>query len=180
VEDPGAGTTDGALKKRVTALLRRVSWQGCLAGVVVVALLVLAGERSMAWRDQRQQVADEKAAAAAATAEVDGLIDISGSTSKTAVDKLLAGATAEFRHDLETQADSLRKALTENKVTATGDVVSTGVVKLDDGRATVIVAAAGSVKNKQAKSGQPRNYRLKVDLQQDGGRWLVSGLEFVA
>ena len=70
--------------------------------------------------------------------------------------------------------------MARNKVTATGKVLSTGVVKLEDGRATVIVAAAGTVENAKTTEAEPRNYRLRVDLQQDGDRWLVSGLEFVA
>jgi len=168
------------MKELLATLLGRASWQTGLAAVVVVALVGFAGERGLAWQDQRQQVADEKAAAAAATAEVEGLIDVSGATSDQDLEKLLDGATAEFRSELEAQAGSLRKALVKNEVTATGDVVSAGVVKLEDGRATVIVAAAGTVQNKQTAEAEPRNYRLRVDLQQDDDRWLVSGLEFVA
>ena len=168
------------MKERLVTLLGRASGQAGLVAVVVVALVALAGERGLEWQDQRQRVADEKAAAAAATSEVEGLIDISGSTSKDDVEKLLDGATAEFRSELEDQADRLRKALTKNKVTATGDIVSAGVVKLEDGRATVIVAATGTVENTQTAEAEPRNYRLRVDLQQDDDRWLVSGLEFVA
>jgi Mce-associated membrane protein len=59
-------------------------------------------------------------------------------------------------------------------------VVSTGVVKFEGGSATVIVAAVGTVKNKDATDAEPRNYRLRVDLRESHGRWLVSGLEFVA
>jgi Mce-associated membrane protein len=180
VEDPGAGAADGALTGKVPTVFRRVSWQGWLTGLLVIALLAFAGQRAMAWRDRRQQLDDEKEAAAAATVEVEGLIDISASTSKDTIDQLLAGATADFRDELEQRAASLRKALAKNTVTATGDVVSAGVVKLEDGRATVIVAAAGSVENRHAKDAQPRNYRLKVDLREDDDRWLVSGLEFVA
>jgi hypothetical protein len=44
----------------------------------------------------------------------------------------------------------------------------------------VIVAAAGTVENSGTNAAEPRNYRLRVDLQKDGDRWLVSGLEFVA
>ena len=161
------------------AQLRGVSWQTGLVALVVVALLVVAGNRGLAWQDERQRAADEKDAAAAATTEVEGLIEVSGATSEQDLDKLLDGATAEFRAELEAQADRLRKALSKNKVTATGDVISTGVVKLDDGRATVIVAAAGTVENDQTVEAEPRNYRLRVDLQQDDDRWLVSGLEFV-
>lgn len=169
-----------ALRKPLSELRGRVSWQAGLLALVVLALLAVAGNRGLAWQDERQRATDEKDAAAAATAEVEGLIEVSGATSEEDLDRLLAGATAGFRDELEAQADRLRKALSKNKVTATGEVVSTGVVKLEDGRATVIVAATGTVENNQTAKAEPRNYRLRVDLQQDDDRWLVSGLEFVA
>lgn len=150
------------------------------AGLLAVALLVFAGQRALAWQDERGRVDDIAAASAAATSEVEGLIDISGSTSDADMKKLLAGATAEFRKELEAQADRLTKALADNQVQASGDAVSTGVVKLAGDRATVIVAAAGTVQNKQTKTAEPRNYRLSVDLQKHDGDWLVAGLEFVA
>lgn len=160
-------------------VLVRFSWQTVAVGLVVVLLLV-AGERALAWRDAGDRTDDENAAAAAASAEVEGLIDMSGSTSDADMEKLLAGATADFRSELESQADRLKKALASNKVKAEGEAVSTGVVKLDGDKATVIVAAVGTVKNNSTKEAEPRNYRLKVDLLKSDGKWLVSGLEFVA
>lgn len=148
--------------------------------LVVAALLAFSAERALAWQSERSLVADEKAAVAAATTEVEGLIDISSSTSDADMTRLLDGATAGFRSELEAQADRLRKALTDNAVKATGEAVSTGVAKLAGDRATVIVAAVGTVANKKTKDAEPRNYRLQVDLQEVDGTWLVSGLEFVA
>ncbi len=148
--------------------------------VLVLALLALAGWRGLAWQDARDRLADEKAAAAAASAEVEGLIDISGATSDADMAKLLDGATADFRSELEAQADRLKEALAANKVEATGEAVSTGVVELDGDKATVIVAATGTVQNSSTKAAEPRNYRLKVELVRSDGDWLVSGLEFVA
>lgn len=180
MEDPGTGAAVGGLRERFAALRNPLSWQSGLASLAVGALLILGGERGLDWQDQRQRVIDEKAAVAAATVEVSGLIAISGATSDENLASLLDGATAGFRSELEAQADGLRKALKANKVTATGDVVSAGVVKLDEGRATVIVAATGTVTNKKTAEAEPRNYRLRVDLQEQGDRWLVAGLEFVA
>lgn len=158
----------------------RLTRQSVAVLVVVVALLAFSVERALAWQSERSLVADEKAAVAAAITEVEGLIDISSSTSDADMTRLLDGATAGFRSELEAQADRLRKALTDNAVKATGEAVSTGVAKLADDRATVIVAAVGTVANKKTKDAEPRNYRLQVDLQEVDGTWLVSGLEFVA
>lgn len=148
--------------------------------VLVLALLALAGWRGLAWQDARDRLSDEKAAAAAASAEVEGLIDISGATSDADMARLLDGATADFRSELEAQADRLQKALAANRVEASGEAVSAGVVELDGDRATVIVAATGTVRNKSTRAAEPRNYRLKVELVRSDGDWLVSGLEFVA
>lgn len=165
---------------RLTSLTSRMTWRSGAVVLVVAALLAFSAERGLAWQDERSRVSDEKAASAAATAEVEGLIDISGSTSEADMDRLLEGATAGFRSELEAQAERLKKALSDNAVKATGEAVSTGVAKLDDDRATVIVAAVGTVANKKTKAAEPRNYRLQVDLQKTDGTWLVSGLEFVA
>lgn len=165
---------------RLTSLTSRMTWRSSAVILVVAALLAFSAERGLAWQEERSRVSDEKAASAAATAEVEGLIDISGSTSEADMDRLLEGATAGFRSELEAQAERLKKALSDNAVKATGEAVSTGVAKLDDDRATVIVAAVGTVANKKTKAAEPRNYRLQVDLQKTDGTWLVSGLEFVA
>lgn len=160
--------------------LTSLTWRSGAVVLVVAVLLAFSAQRAIAWQDERARVSDEKAATAAATTEVEGLIDISSSTSKDDMARLLDGATADFRTELEAQADRLRKTLDDNAVKATGEVVSTGVVKLDDDRATVIVAAVGTVANKRTQDAEPRNYRLRVDLQKTDDAWLVSGLEFVA
>lgn len=165
---------------RLTSQTSRMTWRSGAVVLAVALLVAFSAQRALAWQDERSRVSDEKAASAAATAEVEGLIDISGSTSEADMDRLLEGATAGFRSELEAQAERLKKALSDNAVKATGEAVSTGVAKLDDDRATVIVAAVGTVANKKTKAAEPRNYRLQVDLQKTDGTWLVSGLEFVA
>lgn len=151
-----------------------------LVVLVVAALLGLSVMRGLAWQERLQQRADERAASEAATAQVEKLVSVSGATSEEDMRSLLGGATGDFRTELESQADRLRRALAADNVKATGEVVSTGVVRTGDGRATVLVAATGSVRNKHAESAQPRNYRLSVDLRKVDDSWLVSGLEFVA
>ena len=174
-----ADTTSPTLERpRITLRSPTPGWVA--TAVLVLALLAVGGWRALAWQDARDRIADEKAAAAAASAEVEGLIDISGATSDADMAKLLDGATADFRSELEAQADRLQKALSANKVEATGETVSTGVVRLDGDKATVIVAATGTVRNRSTKAAEPRNYRLEVDLVRSDGDWLVSGLEFVA
>lgn len=150
--------------------------------VVLAALLLasLAGQRAYAWKSIDDQNEARLEAVAAATTEVVGLITISSTTSDDDIATLLRGATAEFRDELQSQADRLRAELKENDVDATGSVVSAALSAFDDDSATVIVAATGTVDNKQTATPEPRNYRLRVQLVKKGEGWLVSGLEFVA
>lgn len=179
MEDPGTGTPGPAVRRRSAAAPARLTWRaGVLA--LVAGLLLLTGERSLAWQGQRQHLADGREAEAAAKAEVEGLITISSATSEDEMETLLDGATAGFRTELEAQADNLRGALRKDKVSTRGEVVSAGVLALHERRATVVVAATGTVGNSRSKAGEARNYRLRVDLQKHGERWLVSGLEFVS
>lgn len=151
------------------------------AGVVVaLGFLALAAERGLTWRDLEHRGDDRRAATGAASDEVVGLISISGDTSDRAFEALLDGATASFRDELKSQAERLQSELSANDVRATGEVVSAAVTKIDDDSATVIVAARGTVQNAQTPEPEPRNYRLEVELDRVGDRWLVSKLEFVA
>ncbi|GAB2977578.1 hypothetical protein [Nocardioides montaniterrae] len=149
-------------------------------GVLVVALLAAAAWRGYVWWHLDGQESDRRAAVSVASTEVTGLISINASSSQADIDTLLSRATADFRSQLGKQSEALRHALSSNDVAATGSVVSAGIASYGDDSATVIVAAAGTVKNKRTTKAQPRNYRLQVSLQKNDGAWLVSGLELVS
>ena len=148
--------------------------------VLVAAAIVVAVLQALEWRDAMAREQARKDVIAAAEEEVLGLITISARTTDEDVEALIAGATASFREDLRAQADRLRKEVVDNEVVATGDVVSVGVSSLEDESATVLVAARGTVDNRNAGGPEPRSYRLEVVLDRVGDDWLVSALRFVA
>lgn len=156
-----------------------ISRRQLLAGVALILVLV-AVQRCWSWREEVNLAHDRDAAVAAASAEVTKLISVSASDSKEAFDELLAGATSSFRDDLLAQAADLQKALTESNVKSEGRVISAGVTKSSKDRASVIVAATGTVSNSSTSGAEGREYRIKVELARSGDRWLVSALEFVA
>lgn len=162
------------------AVLRMQRWRAIAAGVGLVALLAVTGWRGYTWWHLDQQQSDRASAISVASAEVTGLISINASTSQADIDTLLSRATADFKSQLGKQSTKLRAALSSNKVSATGSVISAGLVSYGDDKASVIVAAAGTVKNKSTAQAQPRNYRVQVTLQKTNGTWLVSELELVS
>lgn len=155
-------------------------WREVTLGVLAVALLAVAAWRGSTWWHLDRQQSDRASAISVASAEVAGLTSLSAASSETDIDALLARATAGFRSELGKQSETLRNGLATNHVTATSSVVSAGITSYGDDKATVIVAAAGTVENRSTAQAQPRSYRVQVSLQKTGGTWLVSGLELVS
>ncbi|GAC1591472.1 MAG: hypothetical protein NVS3B21_10040 [Acidimicrobiales bacterium] len=156
-----------------------ISHRQLLVGVALI-LVIAAAQRCWAWRDQVDLAHSREVAVAAATTEVTKLISVSARGSRKAFDELIAGATSGFRDDLRAQATQLEKALGASSVKSEGTVVSAGLTNSSADRATVIIAATGTVSNSSTSSPERRDYRIKVELSRIDDRWLVSALEFVA
>jgi len=151
-----------------------------LTGLVAVCAVGLGVHSGLSLRDDHRENAGRTAAVSAAEAEVTGLISVSDKTTTAEIDKLLSGATADFASELKEQSTALRRALQSQKVTSTGSVASAGVVAWAPEKARVLVAAVGKVTNGSSAKATPRAYRLRVDLRNVEGRWLVSDMEFVS
>jgi Mce-associated membrane protein len=151
-----------------------------VTGAIAIGAAAMGVHSGLALRADHQQTAGRVAAVAAASDEVTGLISVSEKTSTAEIDRLRAGATADFGSELEEQSTALRRALQSQTITSTGSVASAGVVAWAPSKARVLVAAVGKVSNGSSKEATPRAYRLRVDLRKVEGRWLVSDMEFVS
>jgi Mce-associated membrane protein len=162
-----------------SVLRRRSSWllAGFVVVVLVLATLVFLQTRSI--RSHDDLVSKRAAAVNAASGEVVALLTVGHTNAAVDLKKLLAGATAGFHDQLEQQASSFQKALAQGQVTSTGSVAAAALVSMSGKSATVDIAAKATVKNTASPSGDPRNYRLTVTVEQVNGHWLVSGLSFV-
>ena len=92
---------------------------------------------------------------------------------------VLAGATGDFKQQFTDETQTLKGLVTTNKAISSGQVLQAGVVTANATNARVLVVADGTVANTAAPSGQVRNYRLQMDLVNQGGTWLTSDIEFV-
>jgi Mce-associated membrane protein len=177
---PSDGAEEVESRDGARSLKRLPPWPARVLAVLVLAAAAVAVDRGVAWRDGSEREDARLAAVRAAEAEVVGLISISAQTSSDDIEALIEGATASFREDLRAQADRLRREVRTNRVKASGEVVSSAIESYKDERVIVIVAARGTVSNKRASKPEPRSYRLRVTVQKEDDRWLVSGLTFVA
>jgi Mce-associated membrane protein len=93
--------------------------------------------------------------------------------------RVLRGATGDFRKQFRAGTDDLSTLVTQNKAVSQGQVLEAGIVSDDADSARVLVVADSTVTNSADPTPQKRHYRMQLDLVRDGGRWLVSDLQFV-
>lgn len=158
---------------------RRPRWKVvALAAVLAVALAaaVFGGYR---WYGDRALDRAHEAALAAARQTAVNFVSVSASSVDRDLQRIVAGATGEFRDEFVRGQAQVRAAIVENKVESTGTVLRAGLVSGDRRSAVVLVAVDATVKNVKAPDGRPSHYRIQVDVTRDGDAWLVSRLQFV-
>ena len=154
-----------------------------LVGVLSVVLAGLLG--GIAWLLATEEPVDEgltaaqHEVAAAAGAEALAFLTVDHRTMDVVVERVLDGATGEFREEYESQSRRLTREATRTRATSAGEVVALGVSDLGDDAATVLVAANSTVTNTSTDEPQVRYYRLELGLVREDGRWLTSTLRFV-
>ncbi len=107
------------------------------------------------------------------------LTSISVQELDTDIKQVLDGATGEFEEDFARRSDNLREVLTTNEVVSEGKVLEAALVRSDEDTATALVVVDATVRNAQNPQGGVNTYRMKLELERQGDRWLTSLLEFV-
>lgn len=167
---PGSASTD---QRRTPIAL--------VASLVVVLVLLAAAALvgAVKLRDATQRDAARTAALAAARQEALNLTSIDGRDIDADLKRVLDGATGAFAKDFAQRSKDLKSVLTTNEVVAEGRVLDAALVRGDLETATALVVVDSSVKNKAAPAGRSNTYRMQLDLERHGDRWLTSALQFV-
>jgi Mce-associated membrane protein len=158
-------------------------WRLVVAALVVAlaGTLAAAGVFGQRWYADRQLDAARQQAMAAAKQVTLNFVSISASTVDHDLQRIVAGATGEFRDEFTRGMPQVRAAVVENNVESRGSVLRAGLVSADRDSAVVLVAIDATVKNVRAPDGRMSHYRIQVDMAKDtkSGKWLVSRLQFV-
>lgn len=144
-------------------------------GAVFIALAGLAIPLTVHASADDRRTSARQAAVAAATGEVDVLVNISFRTAQRDLDRIVAGATGHLATLFATQRAQVQLLANSQSVTR-GSVLSAGLTRLDlaHGIARVDVAADASVSDQQHPQPVVKHYRWVLTLQLRHGRWLVS------
>ncbi|GAB2860521.1 hypothetical protein [Nocardioides pacificus] len=158
------------------------TWRRIIVALAVLALGLAAAVGFEAWqgRDEGGLAEQHREVARAAEAETVAFLSVDHRDMDAAIDKVLDGATGDFKKDYAARREEIIEAATLNKSISTGEVVALGVGEMDDDSALVYVAANSEVSNTSTDgTKQPRYYRLQLDMTLVDGRWLASDVKFV-
>lgn len=152
---------------------------GVLVVLVAVALaftvrLVIVDHQVGADDDRRQAVLQ------AARQQALNFTTIGYKTVDRDIDRVIAGATGDFKASYQQNRKTIKETVTKNKSTSKGEVLDAGLVSIDSDSAVALVVADASVTNVAYKKPTLRNYRMQLDLAKVGDRWLVSDIQFVS
>jgi Mce-associated membrane protein len=154
--------------------------------LVVILLLAAWLGAALAWRTHgdRADAATRQErygdVLAAADAEVTAFVNMRYDRASESVDAVAAGATGAFRDHYVRSARQVIRVLERHRSAMTGRVVWSGVTAISPDRATVIAATSGTVANTRTEgTARPRDFRFRVSMVHERGRWLTSDIEFV-
>lgn len=161
---------------------RRGAWHPALALALAAACVLLAVAAVVLGLKLRSYDQDEQArrdALRAARQSALNLTSIDTEKFDEAVQRVLEGATGDFRKEFEDNSENLEKLLAENEVSAQGTVLEAGLVRADKSNATALVVVDSTVRNTATPDGRVNTYRMQIEVERVDGRWLTSTLRFV-
>ncbi|MEU7874877.1 hypothetical protein [Dactylosporangium sp. NPDC049140] len=161
--------------------LRRPTLATALLALVLGAAIAAAAVLGQRWYDARTlDRAHQQALAAAQQTTVD-FVSVSAASVDRDLQRIVAGATGDFRDEFTRGQAQVKAAVVENNVDSKGTVLRSALVSGDREHAVVLVAVDATVRNSKAPEGRASHYRIQVDLarDRDSGRWLVAKLQFV-
>ena len=84
--------------------------------------------------------------------------------------------TGDLQKEAVDQLDSRRKQITDSQATVNTEVVGAGVTSADTSHATVLLVIQSTQKSSASEQAEVLRYRIRVELDKKGGRWLLSGI----
>ena len=147
-----------------------------------VCLVVAAAALSMAasgLSDARAESARRSAILRAARQQATNLTTIDAQRLDQDVQRILDGATGDFKAQFEAGSKDLTEVLTTSRSVSKGEVLEAGIVTSDADSAQVLVVVDSTITNAQEPKGRLSHYRMQLDLVRQGGQWLTSQLVFL-
>lgn len=177
-EEPESESEPARSRRR----LRLPSWSVVWKAAVIVLICAFVGASGyMMWQRHETTERNQRAAnfLAGARQGVVNLTSMDFNKAKEDVQRVIDSSTGQFRDDFQARAKDFTTVVEQSKVVTQGTVNAAAVQSVNGDAALVLVAATSRVTNAAGAKEEPRNWRLKVTVKNDGGQYKMSSVEFI-
>ncbi|KKC06980.1 hypothetical protein [Mycobacterium nebraskense] len=155
-----------------------VTWK---AAAIILICAFIGASGYMMWQRHETTERNQRVASFLAGAKqgVVNMFSLDFNRAKEDVQRVIDSSTGQFRDDFQQRAKDFTTVVEQSKVVTQGTVNAAAVQSIDGNSALVLVAASSRITNAAGAKDEPRNWRLKVTVTDDGGQYKMSKLEFV-
>jgi Mce-associated membrane protein len=177
-EDAESESKPARSRRRVRLPPLSVTWK---AAVIILICAFVGASGYMVWQRHETTERNQRTAnfIAGARQGVVNMLSLDFNRAKEDVQRVIDSSTGQFRDDFQQRAKDFTTVVEQSKVVTEGTVNAAGVQSIDGNSALVIVAATSRITNAAGAKDEPRRWRLKVSVTDDGGQYKMSKLEFV-
>lgn len=178
LEDAESESEPGRSRRRLRLPSLSVTWK---AAVIILICAFAGASGYMVWQHHETTERNERVAnfVAGARQGVINMFSLDFNRAKEDVQRVIDSSTGQFRDDFQQRAKDFTTVVEQSKVVTQGSVNAAAVQSIDGNSALVLVAASSRISNAAGAKDEPRNWRLKVTVTNDGGQYKMSKLEFV-
>lgn len=165
-------------RRRVPLPSLSVTWK---AAVIILICAFVGASGYIMWQNHEATERNQRAAnfIAGAKQGVVNMFSMDFNKAKEDVQRVIDSSTGQFRDDLQQRAKDFTTVVEQSKVVSQGTVNAAAVQSMDANSALVLVAASSRITNAAGAKDEPRGWRLRVTVTNDGGQYKMSKLEFV-
>lgn len=151
------------------------------AAAVILICAFAAATGYMMWRDHDATERAQRSANFVAGAR-QGIINMTSldfNRAKDDVQRVIDSSTGQFRDDFQQRAKDFASVVEQSKVVTQGTVSSAALESMDEHSASVLILATSKITNAAGAKDEPRVFRLRVTVTEDGGQYKMSKVDFV-
>jgi Mce-associated membrane protein len=170
----------GSAKRR--RRLPSLSLSAISKAAAIILICALGGATGyMMWQDHEASERAQRAANFVAGAR-QGIINMTSldfNRAKEDVQRVIDSSTGSFRDDFQQRAKDFTSVVEQSKVVTQGTVSSAALESMDDHSASILILATSKITNAAGAKDEPRVFRLRVTVTEDGGQFKMSKVDFV-
>lgn len=177
-DDQGTDEAAGGGGPSRTGRLARLSIP-LLPALAVLLVLLLAGVAFLWFTrpgDSSVRTGEYGAALQAARSGIVDLTSFDYLTLDDDIEQIRRIATGDLRDDSVSELEDRRQEITELEAVVNTEIIGAGVTRADTEDATVLLVIQATQESAASEQVQVSRYRLEVNLEKSGDRWLLSGI----